>query len=366
VSTRDRVLVVNAGSSSLKLSLLASDSERPLASRELPAPSADGAQELLTAALSGELGHADAVGHRIVHGGARFTSAVRVDDSVRGALEELVSLAPLHQPASLAALDAVSAQLPGVPDFACFDTGFHAGMPAAASTYALPAEWRARWAVRKYGFHGLSHAWIARKVPEQLRVGAEDLRIVSCHLGSGASLCAISGGHSVDTTMGFTPLAGLVMGTRSGDVDPGLLTWLLEQTGLSESEMSYALEHDSGLKGLAGSSDMRTVLASRAAGDETAGLALAIYLHRLSTQIAAMAAAMGGVDVVAFTGGVGEHAPEIRDEAMAPLGFLGATQVLTIPAREDLEIARQVRAISDVGIPGGSVPERRHVPPRGG
>jgi acetate kinase len=341
----DRVLVVNAGSSSLKLSLLAAGSDDPVAADEFAAPGSDGDREELMSALSGAFAGADAVGHRIVHGGETFTSAVRVDAEVRGELEDLVSLAPLHQPASLAALDAVSELLTDVPDYACFDTAFHAGMPAQATTYALPAEWRERWGVRKYGFHGLSHAWIARAVPTQLGVAGEELRIVSCHLGSGASLCAISGGRSVETTMGFTPLAGLVMGTRSGDVDPGLLLWLLEQTGLSESDMSSALEHDSGLKGLAGSADMQAVLSARADGDARATLAVAVYTHRLSAQIAAMAAAMGGVDVVAFTGGVGEASAEIRDAAMVPLGFLGDVPVLIIPAREDLEIARQVRAL---------------------
>jgi acetate kinase len=260
-------------------------------------------------------------------------------------LEDLVALAPLHQPPALAALDAVSELLPGVPHVACFDTSFHADLPAAARTYALPQAWRSRWGVHKYGFHGLSHAWIARTVPEQLGADARTLRIISCHLGSGASLCAISGGRSVDTTMGFTPLAGLIMGTRSGDVDPGLLLWLLESTELTVAEMSSALEHDAGLKGLAGEADMHAVLKARAAGDERAALAVGVYLHRLSGMIAAMAAAMGGADVVAFTGGVGEHAPEIRDEAMAPLGFLGEIPVLTVTAREDLEIASQVRAL---------------------
>lgn len=340
-----RILIVNAGSSSLKLSLLGPGSHTPLAAVDLPTTEHDDTQDQLESALAGELGRADAVGHRIVHGGERFTAAVQIDDDVRRQLESLVALAPLHQPKSLAALDAVSGLLPGVPDYACFDTAFHAGMADAASTYALPARWRERWGARKYGFHGLSHAYIARTVPERLGVAAEDLRIISCHLGSGASLCAIAGGRSVDTTMGFTPLAGLVMGTRSGDVDPGLLLWLLEQTGLSETEMSAALEHESGLKGLAGSSDMRAVLAARADGDSDAELAVSVYLHRLSAGIAAMAAAMGGVDVVAFTGGVGEHAPEIREAAMAPLAFLGEIPVLTVPAREDLEIDRQVREL---------------------
>jgi acetate kinase len=340
-----RILVVNAGSSSLKLSLLGPDSDVPLVVEEVDSP--DGGSDLgpLRAALAGKLGHADAVGHRIVHGGGRFRAAVRVDQTVREELEALVSLAPLHQPRSLAALDAVSGLLPALPAVACFDTAFHAGLPEAAATYALPEAWRSRWGVRKYGFHGLSHAWIARAVPARLGVPGTRLSIVSCHLGSGASLCAIAGGRSVETTMGFSPLAGLVMATRCGDVDPGLLLWLLEQTGLSEADMSSALEHESGLQGLAGSADMREVLAARARGDDRAALAVAVYEHRLRAAIAAMAAAMGKVDVVAFTGGVGEHAPEIREEAMAPLGFLGDVTVLTIPAREDLEIARQVREL---------------------
>ncbi len=361
-----RVLVVNAGSSSLKLSLLGPGDE-PVAAQELAAPRAEVDPDELRAALGGALGDADAVGHRIVHGGSRFREAVVVDDSVRRALGELVDLAPLHQPKSLAALDAVSGVLPGVPAVACFDTAFHASLPDAAATYALPSDWTRRWGVRRYGFHGLSHAWIARRVPVVLDAPARDLRIVSCHLGSGASLCAIAGGRSVDTTMGFTPLEGLVMATRSGNVDPGLLLWLLERGEMSAADMGHALEHESGLLGLSGTGDMREVQTRAGAGDAAAGLALDVYLHRLRGCIASMAAALGGIDALAFTGGVGEHSGEIREATAAGLSFLGvvvdrarnedasgdgeisgegaAVRTVVIRAREDLEIAGQVRSL---------------------
>ena len=303
-----------------------------------------------------------------MHGGERFRGAVRVDGEVEGALRELTDLAPLHQPKSLAALDAVTAELPGRPAVACFDTAFHAGLPPSASTYALPREWRERWSIRRYGFHGLSHAWIARRAPELLgRPAAAGLRLVSCHLGAGASLCAIADGRSVDTTMGFTPLEGLVMATRSGSVDPGLLLWLLEPGRLSADELTDALEHGAGLKGLAGTADMREVLGRAAAGDAAAALALDVYLHRLRAGIAAMAAALGGLDALAFTGGVGERSAAVRARAVDGLGFLGLAvdegrnegvegdgdasaasaraRVLVVRAREDLEIARQVREV---------------------
>ena len=340
------VLVVNAGSSSLKLSLLG-EGDDPIAERELETPAAQVDPAALADALrAGGFRAADAVGHRIVHGGERFREAVRVDARVRGELGRLTALAPLHQPKSLGALDAVSSELPKIPAVACFDTAFHATMPPAARTYALPADWRERWGLQRFGFHGLSHSYIARRVPELMGAPAAEVRIVSCHLGAGASLCAIAGGRSVDTTMGFTPLEGLVMATRSGSVDPGLLLWLLEHTGLADHELACALEHESGLKGLAGSADMRQVLAARAAGEERAALAIDVYLHRLRAAIAAMIAAIGGVDAIAFTGGVGEHSEEIRREAVDGLDFLGTPpRVLVVPAREDLEIARQTRAL---------------------
>jgi len=358
-----RVLVVNAGSSSLKLALIG-DGEAPLAVRELEAADDAAWETALASALAGPLGDADAIGCRVVHGGDRFSAPVRVDPAVLDALRALVDLAPLHQPRSLAALEAVCAQLPAIPAVACFDTAFHTTMPAAASTYALPAAWRERWKIRRYGFHGLSHAWVARHAAELL--GAPVGRLVSCHLGAGASLCAIAAGRSIDTTMGFTPLEGLVMATRSGSVDPGLVLWLLERGGLREAELAQALEHDSGLAGLAGSGDMRTVLARARAGDARARLALDVYVHHLRAGIAGMAAALGGLDALAFTGGVGEHAPQVRDETIAGLGFLGVridaarnealrgegeitaagatARTLVVAAREDLEIAHQTRA----------------------
>jgi len=364
---RRRVLVVNAGSSSLKLSLIDGE-DRTVAQRELAAPDAAVDLDELRAALSDGLAQADVVGHRIVHGGERFRDPVLIDPAVERALHELVEMAPLHQPKSLAALDAVSKVLPGVPAVACFDTAFHATLPAAAHTYALPAAWRERWRVRRYGFHGLSHAWIARRVPELLGRPASELRIVSAHLGAGASLCAIAAGRSVDTTMGFTPLEGLVMATRSGSVDPGLLLWLMERTGMAERQLAEALEHESGLRGLAGSADMPEVLARAAGGDEDARIALEVYVHRLRGAIAAMAAAMGGVDVVAFTAGVGERSPEIRHRVATGLGFLGmaidedrnsdaagdieitaagaTARTFVVHAREDLEIARQTRSVA--------------------
>jgi acetate kinase len=332
-----RILVVNAGSSSVKLRLLRDDDEL-LEEHDLDAPSAHVDREALKATLAGVV--ADAVGHRIVHGGTRFRDPVRVDAGVVDALEELTDLAPLHQPKSLAALAAVSEALPGVPAVACFDTAFHATLPSAAATYALPAEWRERWGLRRYGFHGLSHAYASRRAADLLGAPAADLRLVTCHLGAGASLCAVSGGRSVDTTMGFTPLEGLVMATRSGSVDPGLLLWLLERERVEEAEMAEALEHSSGLLALAGTADMRELLERDDAG---AQLALGVYVHRLRAGIASMAAALGGADAIVFTGGVGENSPEIRRRALEGLGFLDARE-LVVAAREDLEIARQVRS----------------------
>ena len=361
-----KILVVNAGSSSVKLSLIGPD-DATLAEQELAAPRSSVDPDALRAAVAGDLASADVVGHRIVHGGEQFRDAVLIDPGVEQELRDLVALAPLHQPKSLAALDAVSAALPDVPAVACFDTAFHATLSPAAHTYALPRAWRDRWGLRRYGFHGLSHAWIARRTPELLGCDPNDLRIVSCHLGAGASLCAIASGRSVDTTMGFTPLEGLVMATRSGTVDPGLLLWLLEQTGMNERELERVLEHESGLLGLAGTADMREVLDRARAGDEAAQLAIDVYIHRLSTTIGTMAAALGGIDALAFTGGVGERSAEVRDRATRRLGFLGVAiddhlnadgqpdreitapgapvRSVVIRAREDLEIARQARAL---------------------
>jgi acetate kinase len=359
------VLVVNAGSSSLKLRVLAAD-DAVVAAADLPAPrGAADAGEVATAIA--DLGPVLAVGHRIVHGGTYYSGPVLLDASVEERLEALSDLAPLHLPKSLAALAAVRAALPDVPAVACFDTAFHAAMPAAAATYALPPQWRKRWDLRRYGFHGLSHAYASRRAAEMVGRPITELRIVSCHLGAGASLAAVAGGRSVDTTMGFTPLEGLVMATRSGSVDPGLVIWLLEHVGMPPAELAATLEHRSGLLGLAGSADMREVLALAEAGDEAATVARDVYVHRLRVSIASMAAAMGGLDIILFTGGVGENAPAVRALAVDRLAFLGIVldeaanlvaqpdseigaagapvRALVVRSREDLEIAHQVRQV---------------------
>ena len=375
-----RVLVVNAGSSSLKLRLLDSD-DRLAASGDAPATHGQVDPAALREALERIGGdRADAVGHRIVHGGTEFSEPVRIDDQVERRLRELTELAPLHQPKSLAALDAVTTALPHLPRVACFDTAFHARMPAAAATYALPLAWRERFQVRRFGFHGLSHAYASRRAAELVGRPVEELRMVTCHLGAGASLAAVRGGVSVDTTMGFTPLEGLVMATRSGSVDPGLVLWLQQHGGMSAEEVSDALEHRSGVAGLAGSADMRAVLEAAASGEEAATLAVDVYVHRLCGAIATMAAAAGGLDLLVFTGGVGENAPALRQLAAERLTFLGvgvddhanqgthrhsdhgggadqgggdreltapgaAVRTLVVRAREDLEIARGVRQL---------------------
>jgi len=357
-----RVLVVNAGSSSVKLRLLDAD-DSLAAERDLDAPQSRVDPAELLSAVEGW--QPDVVGHRVVHGGTRFREAVRIDPSVRDALEELADLAPLHQPKSLAGIDAVSRALPDVPAVACFDTAFHTTLPDAAATYPLPSELRKRFEIRRYGFHGLSHAYASRRAAEL--AGGRPARIVTCHLGAGASLCAVRDGRSIDTTMGFTPLEGLVMATRSGSVDPGLVLWLIDRERMSERSLAEALEHESGLLGLAGTADMREVLARAATADEDAALALDVYVHRLRAGIASMAAALGGLDTLVFTGGVGENAPEVRQRAAEGLPFLGVeldeqrnrdargdaeigsqgapVRTLVIAAREDLEIARQVRAL---------------------
>jgi acetate kinase len=289
---------------------------------------------------------------------------------VRRRLETLTDLAPLHQPKSLAAMDAVAEVVPGVPAVACFDTAFHATIPEAAATFALPVEWRTRWTLRRYGFHGLSHSYVSRRAAGLLSASeGTPTRIVTCHLGAGASLAAVRNGRSVDTTMGFTPLDGLVMATRSGAVDPGLVLWLEEHAGMPPGELAATLESRSGLLGLTGTSDMREVLSRAVAGDERAALGRDVYLHRLRGGIAAMAAALDGLDALVFTGGVGERSAEIRSRAAGGLGFLGvhvdearncdggdsddyeisapgaAVRTFVIAAREDKQIAAEARSV---------------------
>jgi acetate kinase len=358
------ILVVNAGSSSCKLRLLGPGDD-VLESADVPAIEASDAA--LVAEAIGSWAAPAAVGHRVVHGGTRFAGPVVLDAATIADIEALAPLAPLHQPRSLAGIAAVRAALPDVPHVAAFDTAFHATLPEAASTYAIPAAWRTL-GVRRYGFHGLSHAYASQRAAILCgREGADSFRVVTCHLGAGASLAAVRGGWSLDTTMGFTPLEGLVMATRSGTIDPGIVTWLVMERGMAPAAVAEGLEHGSGLAGLAGTDDMREVLARAASGDGDALLALDVYIHRLRGSIAAMSASLGGLDALVFTGGVGERSAPVRALAAERLGFLGvaldgaandeatgtadaevgapdaAVRTFVVPAREDVEIARQVR-----------------------
>lgn len=361
-----RVLAVNAGSSSLKLRLL-SDDDRVLLAEDLPADRGQFDREAVRSTIAECRDRIDAVGHRIVHGGTRFSRSVLIDERVARSLRELTGLAPLHQPMSLAGVDLVTSVLPATPAVACFDTAFHATLPDEASTYAVPEDWRVRLGVRRYGFHGLSHQYASGRAADLVGRSQTGLRTVTCHLGAGASLAAVLDGRSVDTTMGFTPLEGLVMATRSGSVDPGLLTWLVEHAGMSVGEVADALEHRSGLQSLAGSADMGAVLSRAEAGDPRCRLAVDVYVHRLRAGIASMATAMGGVDLMVFTGGVGENAPRVRSLAVGGLAFLGAridedrnvsseldadvtgsgsrVAIVVVAAREDAQIAAEVRAL---------------------
>lgn len=357
-----RILVVNSGSSSLKLRVV-DDGDGVVARADLPA--LGDASDEVYAALAG-LGSFDAVGHRVVHGGPKFTEPTALDEQVRTGLEELTGLAPLHQAAALRAIDIVHAIAPEAPAVACFDTSFHARLPVEASTYPVPRRWRDELGVRKYGFHGLAHAWTSRRAALMLGKMREPPKIVTCHLGAGASLAAVVGGRCVETTMGFTPLDGLVMATRSGSVDPGLILWLQLHAGLSVDEVSDALEHESGLVGLTGTADMRTVLARVETDDDEAQLAVGVYVHRLLAGIGAMVTAAGGLDALVFSGGVGERAAPIRRRVAAGLRFLdvtvdaetnatanpdceitgdGRVRVLVIAAREEVEIAHGVRSV---------------------
>jgi acetate kinase len=302
----DGVLVVNAGSTSLKLAVVAADgTATPVASL------AEGPRDGLLA-----------VGHRVVHGGPRLREATIVDDEVEREIRSLRPLAPLHNAPALRGLAEAREAFPDVPQVAVFDTGFHATLPPEASTYAVPARWRDEWGVRRYGFHGLSVQWSV----EQVLVP----RLVVCHLGGGCSVTAVRDGRSVDTTMGFSPLEGVPMATRSGSVDPGALLYLLRGHGLSPDELDDALEHASGL---------------RALGGLDAPLGFAVYTYRVAAAVGAMAVALGGIDALAFTAGVGENRADVRAAVVERLAFLGPFRVEVVEAREDVVIARAVRAL---------------------
>lgn len=398
------VLVVNSGSSSFKYQLLDMQTERVLAS---------GLVERIGPATGRTLGHAEhvvtdaegekhtferdleipdhtagfqvmldafaehgpslrefeptAVGHRVVHGGSRFIEPTLIDDGVEANIQDLARVAPLHNPGAVQGIRAARAAFPDLPHVAVFDTAFHQSMPPSAYTYAIDKELAAAHRLRKYGFHGTSHKFVSEAAAAYLDRPLGELRQIVLHLGNGASATAIDGGRSVDTSMGLTPLEGLVMGTRSGDLDPAVLIQLARRARLSIDELDALLNKSSGLQGLAGVSDMRDLLERRAAGNPDASLAFDVYIHRLRAYIGAYLAQLGGVDVISFTAGVGENVPVVRAEALATLGFAGvavdsarneerargirrissddsAVTVLVVPTNEELEIARQALA----------------------
>jgi acetate kinase len=324
------ILVLNSGSSSVKYRLI--DPAQPAGHRGGKVERIGEAGGVVDHAAAvkqilGELavarGAITAVGHRVVHGGDRFTAPVVIDEGVVAGIEALVALAPLHNPGSLAGIRAARTALPGVPQVAAFDTAFHASMPEMASTYAIDRGLAEQWGIRRYGFHGLSYRYVAGRTAELLGVPLDRLNLIVLHLGNGASAAAIEGGRSVETSMGFTPLEGLVMGTRSGDLDPAVPLFLQRTAGLDPTEIDDLLEHRSGLAGLCGDNDIRDVLRRRADGDPAAALAFDVYCHRIRKYVGAYFAVLGRVDAVVFTAGVGERTPEVRAASLDRLAGLG-------------------------------------------
>jgi acetate kinase len=390
------VLVLNAGSSSLKYSLVDAETGTAPATGsverigevrgELKHSTADGRhtserafatiEDALAAALDAFVTHGPslldsqlvAVGHRVVHGGSRFADPALVDDALIEQVRRLVPLAPLHNAANLEGLRVARRLFPDVPQAAVFDTAFHQTMPPVAYTYAVPRTWREEHRIRRYGFHGTSYAFVSREAARLLGRPADKTNLIVLHLGNGASAAAIRGGESVDTSMGFTPLEGLVMGTRAGDLDPAVHAHLCRELGWSIDAVDDALNRDSGLKGLTGHTDFREVLALRTQGDEAARLAFDVYAYRIRKYVGAYLAVLGSVDAVVFTAGVGQHSPELRATSLAGLELLGIeidharntkplrgpsvistdasrVQVLVVPTNEEWEIARQALAV---------------------
>ncbi len=334
------VLVVNAGSSTLKARLIAADGHSLWGDQTTwtSGTARSVVDEWLLPAIQSWAGSVALVGHRVVHGGTCFTAPTRLDAAVIARLHALTPLAPLHNGPALEVIEALRCWRPGLAQWACFDTAFHHTLPEEAFTYAIPAAWR-RQGLRRYGFHGLNHQHVSEMVAAP--------RLISAHLGAGCSLCAIAGGRSVATTMGFTPLEGLVMATRSGSIDPGLLLHRLRQ-GVSQEQLDHDLHHSSGLLGLSEglSSSMKALRAASSEGHPAAQRAIAVFRHALLQGIGAMAAILGGVDAIALTGGIGEHDQALREELAAALSWLGTFELLVVPADEEGLIARQCREAS--------------------
>ena len=358
-----RVLVLNPGSSTLKAAVLVAESGEVVADDTIDWQAGlDGAADVVARAIERlSAGTADAVGYRVVHGGSRYTGPAAVDEALLRAIEELDALAPLHNKRAVSVMRAAKQLLPNLPHVACFDTAFHADLPEEARSYPLPAEWVERWGIRRYGFHGLSVTWAVRRASELLGKSREDLALVVAHLGSGCSVTAVDGGRSVDTSMGFTPYEGLMMGTRAGSVDPGILLRLAAD-GVPVEELADGLGHRAGFAAIAGTSDVREVERRAMAGDAVARLAVDMFVHRAAGCVAAVATSLPRIDVLVFTGGIGEHSHLIRAAIVRRLGSLGIpddvrnadadavlaqgqSSVLVIQAREDRVIAEEVAAL---------------------
>lgn len=359
-----RVLVLNTGSSSVKYQLIETSTEQRLAGGVLEEV-ADHADAL--AAIGDDLSDAtvDAVGHRVVHGGERFSEPTLIDDAVMAAVRELVPLAPLHNPANLLGIEQARRRWPDVPHVAVFDTAFHRTLPPAAYRYAVPESWYVDHGVRRYGFHGTSHQYVARSAADVLGRALEEVDLITAHLGNGASMAAVARGRCVETSMGLTPLEGLVMGTRSGDLDPAVVAHVSRATGRDPLEVSGELNHASGLRGLSGSSDMREILDRCDRGDEQAQLAFDVFCHRVRKYVGAYLAVLGRCDAIVFTGGIGEHSARVRAAALHGLSGLGievdpdrndaheqvisadgaGVALLVVPTDEELEIARQTAEV---------------------
>ena len=394
-----KILVLNSGSSSVKYKLIDTDGEHVLAEGGvekiglddgfLKYKRADGSKAIINLGLTDHkgaieavlrlltdpaegcirsYGEIDAVGHRVVHGGEKFAKSVLIADDVKRMIRECYDIAPLHNPANMTGIEAMEALLPGVPQVGVFDTAFHQTMPASSFMYALPYKYYKEDGVRRYGFHGTSHRYVSQRVCEILGVDIKDVKIITCHVGNGGSITAIEGGRSVDTSMGLTPTEGLMMGTRVGDVDPGALTYLMTKHGLTAADMQRIINKESGMAGISGiSSDMREIEAAVNAGDERASLGLEMYIKRITKYIGAYAAEMGGVDIIVFTGGVGENQTGLRADVCAPLAFMGVeidkeanaargveavistaaskVKVVVVPTDEELMIARDTAAL---------------------
>ena len=381
-----KILVINTGSSSIKYQLFDLAADVVLASgvlerigeeagvrdhragmEQIVRSLTDPGQGVIRAAAE-----IAAVGHRVVHGGEAFRRPVLIDEQVLAAIRQNVPLAPLHNPANLVGIEVARSLFPGVPQVAVFDTAFHQTLPPRAFRYGLPRELYERHRIRRYGFHGSSHQYVAKEAARRLGRPLAELNLITIHLGNGASITAIAKGQSVDTSMGMTPLEGLLMGTRSGDLDPSILFHLAEFFSMSVGEIHNLLNQQSGLKGICGENDMREILKRRAAGDKLAALAVEIYTYRIKKYIGAYYAVLGEVDALVFTAGVGENAPEIREQACAGLQRLGialdpeknagasgspreiqsaqsTVKVLVIPTNEELEIARQTLEVLQAG-----------------